>query len=413
MELMTTYNISLDLVKSNYVVVKAKQYDKNSRKIIVHCTLNGEEYRLFTGVKAIAQMKKPDGKVVSVNCDVDLDKNAIIINMTEQMTVVTGVVTAEIVLISVEQEAVLSTMTFNIIVNGSTITREQLMSSDEFKSIADIMYQYENVLKTIEVVEGEMVSWVEQERVRVANENIRKNNETSRNIAEGSRNDNESHRQVNEENRIVSENTRRLNEDDRVANESEREIQESSRQYNESLRISAEEHRIANEAVREQNELARSSAEEKRENDTYAAIDDVNAVKDEITRKLANGEFDGRTVLYGSGVPSNSHGKSGDIYVNVSYTEPYPFYLFTKDENGWNPVCMMRGIDGTDTLPLLGTMFLPSNEEIPIGYEEVAEPAIPSSLIMHDNKSLNLCIEELLDRIEGLEEELRNAIALN
>lgn len=406
MELMTSYNISLDLIKSNYVVIKAKQYDKNSRQIIVHCTLNGEEYKLPNNIKAITQMTKSDGNPVNTNCRIDVNKNVIIIDMTEQMTSVDGTIDAEIVLISVEEESVLSTMKFNIIVYKSSINKSQIVSSSEFETLADLVLQCEDLADSVGNIEKEMISWEDEEKIRQSNENERKDNEVIRQENEEIRESNENERQLNEESRESQETVRKENEIIRNTSEDERKKQESLRQDNEAMRQKNEADRQANENARQALENARNVAETRREADTYEAINNINAVKESIETKLANGEFDGRTVLYGSGTPSNDYGKNGDIYVNISYVEPYPFYLFVKDENEWTPICKMRGIDGTDTLPLLGTMFLPSDKEIPVGYEEVEEPAIPTSVIVYKDRSLNTYIEELEERIKSLEQKI-------
>lgn len=103
-------------------------------------------------------------------------------------------------------------------------------------------------------------------------------------------------------------------------------------------------------------------------------IDDL---VDDVTTKLENGEFDGKTVLYGEGIPAKTLGKIGDVYVNTSSTGLYPCYLFTKDGEDWTPRWTMRGIDATDTLPILGTLFLPEDEKTPNGYGRSDEYFIP------------------------------------
>ena len=87
-----------------------------------------------------------------------------------------------------------------------------------------------------------------------------------------------------------------------------------------------------------------------------------------INTKLENGEFNGKSVLYGEGIPPKDLGNIGDVYINTSTTSIYPFYLFSKDGEDWTPRWCMQGVDGTDTLPILGTLFLPEDQEVPNGY---------------------------------------------
>lgn len=99
-----------------------------------------------------------------------------------------------------------------------------------------------------------------------------------------------------------------------------------------------------------------------------------------ITEKVENGDFDGKTILYGEGIPAKTLGNIGDVYVNTAQTALYPFYLFTKDGEDWTPRWSMKSVNA-DTLPLLGTLFLPESQAIPPGYEEIENFHIPLSWI--------------------------------
>lgn len=291
MGLITTYEISLDVAKTNYVVIKAKQYDKNSRQLIVHCTSNGQEYVLSDGIKAFVQMNKPDGTIFNADCVVDIPRNVLVVDLAEQATTATGVCDAELIMVETGNERVLSTMRFSIIIIGATITQEDIISQSEFGTLANLIIGYEEAKETVETIEEEMTTLVAEEK----------------------------------------------------------------------------------------------------------------ALKEEIETKLANGEFDGRTVLYGSGIPAKSLGNVGDVYINTSYTELYPYYLFTKDGEDWTPRWTMIGLDGTDTLPILGTMFFPEELEVPPGYEDVSDFHIPSNFIGYGESTLDTYIEQLEQRISALE----------
>lgn len=106
----------------------------------------------------------------------------------------------------------------------------------------------------------------------------------------------------------------------------------------------------------------------------------VGDLVEDVNEKVESGFFDGKTILYGEGIPAKTLGKIGDVYVNTAKTPLYPHYLFTKDGADWTPRWCMKGASA-DTLPLLGTLFIPESEPIPPGYEEVTDFHIPSSWI--------------------------------
>lgn len=137
-------------------------------------------------------------------------------------------------------------------------------------------------------------------------------------------------------------------------------------------------------------------------------IDDL---VDDVTTKLENGDFNGKTILYGEGIPSKTLGDVGDAYINTLTEGLYPYYLFTKDEEDWVPRWSMRGVDGTDTLPILGTMFFPSDEETPTGYEDVEDYYIPSDIVrINGEKTLSETIDELVTN-GTTQEQINNAVS--
>lgn len=379
MGLLTTYEISLDVAKNNYVVIKAKQYDKNSRRVVIHCTNNGQEYILTQDVRAIIQMKKADGTIFNADCKVDLNSNVVIFDMTQQSTTAAGVADAEIVLMHVANNQVLSTMKFSVIVISSPVTSADIYSADEFATLANLIIGYEEAKITVETIEEEMTTWV-------ADEQVRQTNESKRISSENTRNSNENARKSAETSRVNAETTRKNNETARMS-------AEDTRESNEDARVSAEKDRASVEATRVANENARIAAEKERME-----------LKEEVETKLANGEFDGRTVLYGEGLPAKDLGKVGDVYINTLHTGLYPQYLFTKDGEDWTPRWKTSGLDGSDTLPILGTMFFPADLDIPDGYEEATDFYIPSESIKCGDITLSEYFSDLLKNVVIFEE---------
>ena len=306
MDLVTVYNISLDVAKTNYVTIKAKQQDQNSRRIVIHCTNNGKEYNLTNDVQAIAQMRKPDGTVVAVNCQIDVPNNNVIVDMTYQMLVEDGVIDAEVILIQSATKKVLSSMIFHIIVIGSIITTEEIHSADEFATLANLIIGYDEAVVTVQTIEEEMTTWITDEEIR----------------------------KVNERTRVANEDERIFKEEDRKLSESERKNAETVRIANEEQRIANEEARKSAEIIRQSNENIRIQIAEQRSAELTEAIDNANAVADNLQAKLDTGQYDGDSA-YEIAVKNGFEGteqewldylKTGDHNHNYLY--------YTKEEIG-------------------------------------------------------------------------------
>ena len=370
MALTINYDISLDLVRNNYVAIRIKQYDKNSRKVIIHITDNGKEFKLDDTMKALLQVKKSDGYSVANDCEIDVENNTVVATITQQMSVAVGVCVADVSLYNAENNQVLGTMKFNIVTDSNAVTKEDITSSSEFNSLAELIILGKEKIEAI-VAYNEQIKTEEQQRQ--TNEDVREDNEATRQSNEEARKANETERQSNETARQEAETARVSAEEARVSAEDARVLAEQARVAAESLRSEAETARANAESLRVEAEKARVTAENKRQTDTAAAIEDCNEISDELETKLANGDFNGKSVLYGAGIPAKDLGNIGDCYINIANTELYPYYLFTKDGEDWTPRWLMKGQDGSDTLPIEATIRIPKEMEIPSGYEEVPE----------------------------------------
>lgn len=371
MDLLTTYEISLDMVKTNYVVIKAKQYDKNSRVIKIHCTENGREFILNDELVAFVQMIKPDGNIYEKECTINQDENILLFNLEEQATTTAGICKAELVLVKPSDNTVLSTMIFNIIVIDGLITQEDIISQTEFGTLASLIIGYDEAKIIMETYGNAVGDWGIEEQQREINEQNRVSAENIRITNDLANTERENSRIANENIRVTNEETRVSNENARLTAETERLNAENERINAENIRISNENQRVANEELRVE-------------------------LYNTVSNKLANGEFDGRTVLYGNGIPSQNLGQAGDVYINTEYSALYPYYLFTKDENDWTPRWTMIGLNGTDTMPLLGTLLYPSDQPAPAGYEDVVGSFTIRADLITDYDAAN---EELILRV--------------
>lgn len=232
------HNLSLDLYYNEEKTIDTKEYDKNSRYITVSLTYKGKEYQISGDtVKARIKWLKPDKKAVFNDCAINSD-NTITIDLTEQMLITSGVAKATLSLYDINTDQVLSTTSFNAVVEAGAVSDDTILSSDEFKTVQNEFKKLDELNKTV----------TECENIRQKNEESRKSNEIKR--------------ETNESERINSENERINNENTRIDSENER--------------VKNENTRIANENVRQHNEATRETQEDKRESDTAIAIETAN-----------------------------------------------------------------------------------------------------------------------------------------
>lgn len=236
------HNLSLDLYYNEEKTIDTKEYDKNSRYITVSLTYKGKEYQISGDtVKARIKWLKPDKKPVFNDCVINSD-NTITIDLTEQMLIVSGVAKATLSLYDINTDQVLSTTSFNAVVEASAVSDDTILSSDEYNSLHNEFKRLNNKVKELDK------TVTEHENIREKNEDSRKSNEIKR--------------ETNESERINSENARMNNENTRIDSENER--------------VKNENTRIANENVRQHNEATRETQEDKRESDTAIAIEKAN-----------------------------------------------------------------------------------------------------------------------------------------
>lgn len=125
--------IVLDVSVSKYVAVILKQYDKNIREIIVTVTDNGKPYLIDTTITPRVKFKKNDNTFGMNDCEI-LNNGNIKIEITEQMTAVSGISDYELVLFDVNTDKILHTMNFVINVRKSVCSDDEITSTNEFKS---------------------------------------------------------------------------------------------------------------------------------------------------------------------------------------------------------------------------------------------------------------------------------------
>lgn len=158
MALQAIVNVNVDFYDKKYILINAKQYDKNSRFLSVTCYNHGELYPLNFGEhSAYIRYKKSDNYGVFNFCEVN-DKGKILVELTEQMLASDGICSADLVIVNkgsadvdtetgeivaIDNAAILSTMPLYIDVTETAVKNSEIESSYEYDGLNDLMERAE------------------------------------------------------------------------------------------------------------------------------------------------------------------------------------------------------------------------------------------------------------------------------
>lgn len=139
-------DIVLDINSNTaYTVVGAKQGDNNTRVVTAHLTQNGAPYQIEAGATATFRFRKPDGKAIINDAEIkDYNEGIIAIGLTSQALAAAGRGYADIVLTKNQQ--ILSTVSFIIVIMASPQVLSEIISSNEFGYIEDIVASSRNTI---------------------------------------------------------------------------------------------------------------------------------------------------------------------------------------------------------------------------------------------------------------------------
>lgn len=148
-------HIILDVSKNRYVVVVVKQYDKDTRDIIVKITDDGKPFLIDYTIVPRFKCHKTDGTKIYNDCTI-LDNGEVQIEITEQLTIVAGMHDCELVLFDGITDAVLHTMSFIVNVKDSVFPDDDVASTDEFNALQNALLEIDGTSTAIRVLETEV-----------------------------------------------------------------------------------------------------------------------------------------------------------------------------------------------------------------------------------------------------------------
>lgn len=164
MALQSITNINVDFYDKKYILINAKQYDKNSRLLSVACYNHGVAYPINAGEhSAYIRYKKSDNHSVFNFCEIDR-KGKILVELTEQMLASDGMCYADLVIVNkgsadvdtetgeivaIDNASILSTMTFCIDVSETAVKNSDIESSYEYDGLNDLLERAEAEYKEV------------------------------------------------------------------------------------------------------------------------------------------------------------------------------------------------------------------------------------------------------------------------
>ena len=142
-------NISLDFGKDTEpITVFAKQGDAKTRYIEISPLNKGQKYPLEAGITARLHITKPNGKIVLSDAAIMPETGTIRAELTKQALAVAGIASAEIGLY--KGNALLSSQVFYIRIEKRAYSDNALESSDEYKSLVDVLAEVDPAVKKAE-----------------------------------------------------------------------------------------------------------------------------------------------------------------------------------------------------------------------------------------------------------------------
>lgn len=177
MNLQTTKQLNIDFSTQKYISVDVKQYDRNSRFILVTCYNQGSLMPINNNTCfAYIRYRKSDNHGVFNTCEITSD-GRILIELTEQMLASIGMSyvdlviheaiglgveisendNGEIQLTNVGENSIISTMTFCVNVHEAALDNNDIESSYEYDALNDLLIEakidYQNVIKECRISE--------------------------------------------------------------------------------------------------------------------------------------------------------------------------------------------------------------------------------------------------------------------
>lgn len=128
--------LTLDFCQNSYKSILAKQYDNQTRYIPIRCTNCGQDFPLNQELTAEIKILTPDGRPIFDLIQIQ-DDGTLLLELTENMLARPGKADAEIRIR--DGEKMLSTMTFQIMIEPSVYEDDRIIASEEYNALKDLI----------------------------------------------------------------------------------------------------------------------------------------------------------------------------------------------------------------------------------------------------------------------------------
>lgn len=170
--------ITLDYYNSNIVTINAKQHDKRARLVEITCTNHGQKIQLKNSeVSAFVRYKKPDNTYVFKACEIPDDSIGVaMFELSGNMLAIPGECIADIMIINATNvdirtintvkkmqeidNSIISTMSFIVNVHPNPIADADIVSTNEYSALNNMLGKYANVSVSIENIERNVISTI-------------------------------------------------------------------------------------------------------------------------------------------------------------------------------------------------------------------------------------------------------------
>lgn len=140
-------NITIDLTaNNNFNYVRAVQGDNQTRYVHITLLNNQIPYNL-SDIEPVLRGTKPDGTIIFNHCEIS-DDGEIIVELTSQILASAGMGKYEIALYKTDE--VLTSFPFNIYVSPVSFNAGNIISSNEFTELSDIIKNIDTINQNVE-----------------------------------------------------------------------------------------------------------------------------------------------------------------------------------------------------------------------------------------------------------------------
>lgn len=208
MDIKNIQKLTVDFYANKINFVRAKQYDKQSRYLLISCTNNGVPVKFNAeDTDCYLKMYTASNRALLYQETINED-GTILVEFTEDMLCDAGKSRFELNMMSKDGNKMLSTMAIDVMIEPSVYGNDVAEATEEFGALTKIIIDGKKLIFDLETLE----TLLEEKEAE------RQQNETDRQTNEGTRENNEDIRRRNESKRETAETKRQTDTAEAISN---------------------------------------------------------------------------------------------------------------------------------------------------------------------------------------------------